>query len=121
MHMIETHDLLAKRISRLADALGQVRAQSAASGGALLAAQGQLLVASDVDWDYFFRAPSIAKLRSEGVTGVTVPDSHFLGNPELASERTFATVLSRFRGATTGGTPGGKHGDSLESVKALPQ
>jgi hypothetical protein len=120
-HMIEALDLRAKGLSRLADALVQVRTRSAAVGGALLSAQAQLFVASDVDWDFFFRDPSEETLRKEGITGVTVPDSTFLTNTELASERTFALVLSRLRGATTGGTPGGKHGDSLESVKALPQ
>jgi hypothetical protein len=120
-HMIEALDLRAKGLSRLADALTRVRTLSASAGGALLSAQAQLFVASDVDWDFFFREPCMQKLRAQGVTGVTVPESTFLKNPELASERTFALVLSRLRGPTTGGTPSGKHGDSLVSVKALPQ
>jgi hypothetical protein len=61
-------------------------------------------------------------LKDEGVTGVAVPDSTFLKNPDLASTQSMVSVWQRLHGASTGGAPtGGKHGDALFSVYAEPQ
>ena len=42
-------------------------------------------------------------------------------NAELVSARSFTILVQRLHGASTGGTPSGKHGDGLVSVKVLPQ
>ena len=55
------------------------------------------------------------------MTGVVVPDSRFVSNPDLVSARSFGLLLQRLHGASTGGTPSGKHGDGLVSVRAQPQ
>jgi hypothetical protein len=121
-HLIEALELRAKGLSRLADALGQTAAlKDSSAAGALLSPQAQLLVASDVDWDFFFKDPTTQELKTQGITGVAVPDSNFLPNPELARTRSMISVWERLHGASTGGTPGGKHGDGLVSVVALPQ
>jgi hypothetical protein len=122
-HMIETLQLRATGLTRLADALRQTASsKDASTSGALLAQQALLLVASDVDWDFFFKDPTTARLKQEGITGVAVPDSAFLRNPDLASTQSMISVWQRLHGASTGGTPsGGKHGDALVSVYAEPQ
>ena len=121
-HLIETLELRAKGLSRLADALNQTKtSKDSSSAGTLLAQQAELLVASDVDWDFFFKDPTTEALQSQGITGVAVPDSNFLSNPDLASARSLVSIWERLHGASTGGTPSGTHGDGLVSVRALPQ
>jgi hypothetical protein len=54
------------------------------------------------------------------VTGVAVPDSSFVPNPDYASSRFWENILERLAGTATGsGTTGGLHGTALISVKAL--
>jgi hypothetical protein len=120
-HLIEVLQLRQAGLSRLADALGQTAtARDATQSGQVLAAQARLLVASDVDWDFYFRDASRTVLQDQNVTGVNVPDSHVIGNPDLASTQAMANVWQRIHGASTGGTPGGNHGSALVSVTALP-
>ena len=120
-HLIEVLQLRQAGLSRLADALGQTAtAHDATQSGQVLAAQARLLVASDVDWDFYFRDASRTVLQQQNVTGVNVPDSHVIGNPDLASTQAMASVWQRIHGAATGGTPGGNHGSALVSVTALP-
>jgi CARDB len=59
-------------------------------------------------------------LRREEVTGVDVPDSNFLRDPELATARVLATFWRRIRGATTGQRGPGPHGNALVSTRVLP-
>jgi hypothetical protein len=121
-HAIEALELRAKGLARLADALRQTASsKDSSSAGSLLSQQAALLVASDVDWDFFFKDPTTEALRSQGITGVAVPDSTVLPNPDLASARSLVSVWERLHGASTGGAPSGKHGDGLVSVRALPQ
>jgi hypothetical protein len=85
-----------------------------------LSAQAQRLLASDVVWTDRFRDPSRAELVAQGVTGVTVPNSQFLINPELVSSATLKPIWERLHGAKTGGTPGGTHGDGIVSTVVTP-
>src|SRR5919204_1480551 len=120
-HLIEILQLRQAGLRRLADALGQTAtAHDATQSGQVLAAQARLLVASDVDWDFYFRDASRTVLQDQNVTGVNVPDSHVIGNPDLASTQAMASVWQRIHGASTGGTSGGNHGSALVSVTALP-
>jgi len=120
-HLIEVLQLRQAGLSRLADAFGQTASsKDATQSGQVLAAQARLLVASDIDWDFYFRDASKAVLQKQNVTGVNVPDSHIIGNPDLASSQAMATVWQRIHGAATGGNPGGNHGSALTSVSALP-
>lgn len=89
--------------------------------GERLALQAQRLVAADVVWDDFFRLPTIAELKREGVTGVAPPDSNFVSNSDFGSPRYWVPIVERLTGASTGGTPGGLHGSGLVSTKALPE
>ena len=90
-----------------------------AGSGILLAQQAQRLVAGDVIWHDRFRQASIAELKRQGITGVSVPDSTFVTNPDFASPRAWVPIVQRLSGASTGGSSG-LHGTELLSVKALP-
>src|SRR4029079_8623419 len=61
--LIQVLSLRASGLSRLADAFRQTAtAKNASTAGQLLSQQAYLLVASDVNWDYYFREPTDAEL-----------------------------------------------------------
>jgi hypothetical protein len=120
-HLIEILQLRASALRRLADAFHSTApSHNATTSGRLLAEQIRLLVASDVNWDFYFKQPTIDELKKQDVTGVNVPDSTLIANPDLASTQAMSTVWTRIHGAATGGTPSGNHGSALVSVTALP-
>jgi hypothetical protein len=123
---VDALELRAKGLAALGDAFSRAApTKDASKAAATLAAQAQLLVASDVVWDELYRAPATLQLKAQGVTGVVVPDSNFISNPEFVSSRSFQIVFQKLHGASTAGggsgTTTGKHGNSLVSVKVLPQ
>jgi hypothetical protein len=87
---------------------------------AILAKHMQRLLASDIVWDDLYRAPTLAVLRQQGLFGINVPDSNFLTDSDLATARGIQPLVDRVKGATTGGTPTGTHGNGIEQVRALP-
>jgi hypothetical protein len=120
-HQIEVLQLRTSGLGRLADAFAQTATEkNANTAGKKLAEQVQLLTASDVNWDFYFKDPTVRELQNQDVTGVAVPDSTMIANPDLASTQAMATVWQRIHGASTGGTPGGNHGSALVSTTALP-
>jgi hypothetical protein len=121
-HLVEALQLRTSGISRLADAFHQTaKSKNASRAGQLLAQQAQLLVASDVNWDFYFRNPSLRELRRQGITGVSVPDSKIFSNTDLASTSSMTPVWQRVHGATTpAATPTGVHGVGLVATKVLP-
>ncbi len=120
-HMIESLQFRVSGLRGLADTFAKATVKANEDADALLlAAQAQRLVASDVVWDDLFKDPSVIVLRQEGITGVNVPDSNFVTNPDLASVRSMGPVLQRIHGASTTGTPTGVHGTNIVSTKALP-
>ena len=88
--------------------------------GALLAAQAERLVASDVIWDDLFREPAREELANQGISGVAVPDSNAIVTPDIASTRSMGQLVQRLQAAASGGTPSGLHGTGIASVVALP-
>jgi hypothetical protein len=123
-HLIEVLQLRASALSRLADAFRQTAtapAKNATTSGRLLADQTRLLIASDVNWDFYFKEPTQRELQNQGISDIGgVPDSTIFPNPDLASTQALTSVWQRVHGAATGGTPGGNHGSALVSVTALP-
>src|SRR5919204_3601537 len=120
-HLIEALQLRFSALRRLADAFAQTAtAKNSTAAGRRLSDQMRLLVASDVNWDIYVRDAAKAVLRDQSVTGVQVPDSHVITNPDLASTQAMASVWRGLHGASVGGTPTGKHGSALVSVTALP-
>jgi hypothetical protein len=122
-HLVEALQLRSSGISRLADAFRQTaKSKSSSQAGQLLSEQAQLLVASDVNWDFYFRNPTLRELKRQGVTGVSVPESHVIVNPDLASTRSMVPIWERIHGATTSPTsnPNVLHGVGLVATKVLP-
>jgi hypothetical protein len=93
---------------------------SADEASTVLAAQTQRLLTSDIVWDDLFKTPSESVLKTEGVTGVSVPASKFLVSPDFASSAAMKSIWERLQGSSGGGTPSGVHGTGIESVKVLP-
>jgi hypothetical protein len=121
-NLLDAIELRAKGLAGLGDVLAQAGTkQSATDTVDQLAAQGNLLTASDVVWEQLYRQPATDELQRQGVTGVAVPPSKFLSNPDYVSARAFSILMQRLSGASTGGTPSGKHGDGLVNVHVSPQ
>jgi hypothetical protein len=121
-HLIEALQLRQSGILRLADAFEQTaKSKNASASAQLLSQQVQLLAASDVNWDFYFRSPSLSELKRQEVTGVSVPDSNILVNSDLASTRSMIPVWQRVHGATSpAATPTGVHGVGLIGTRVLP-
>jgi outer membrane murein-binding lipoprotein Lpp len=122
-HLIEVLKLRASGLSRLADAFRQTAtSRSATASGRLIADQARLLVASDVNWDFYFKEPTQLELQRQGISDIGgVPDSSIIPNPDLASTLAMTQVWRRVHGAATGGSSvTGNHGSALVSVTALP-
>lgn len=110
-------ELRAVGLADLAAALGRDASRPAAAAGADLAAQAQLLTASDIVWKELFHTPATQQAKAHDVTGVIVPPSTFVTNPELVSAGSFTIVFSRLS-TTTGGKVTGLHGSALVSTQA---
>jgi hypothetical protein len=123
-HAIEALEFRVSGLRGLADAFSQAsRSPKNVTGNALLlAGQAERLVSGDVVWDDLFKDPAIEELRRQSITGVAVPDSTFVPNPDYASTRFWEAILQRLQGSATSGgsTSGGLHGTALISTKALP-
>ena len=53
-------------------------------------------------WDELYKAPASQELTTLGITGVVIPESHFVANPDLVSTRSFSLLFSRLHtGAST--------------------
>jgi hypothetical protein len=121
--VVDALELRAKGLAGLGAAVAAYNPKSASATSATadaLSSESQLLTASDVVWEQLYRQPATQELKAENVTGVVVPKSTFVSNAEIVSSRSFGVVLQHLKGATTGGTPTGLHGDQLVSVVANP-
>jgi hypothetical protein len=121
-HLIEVLQLRQSALSRLGDAFRQTAtSKDATAAGRVLADQARLLVASDVNWNFYFKEPTQRELQNQGVSNVgAVPGSQIITNADLASTQAMTDVWRRVHGAAKGGTPTGVHGSALGSVTALP-
>ena len=118
--LVDAIELRAKGLAALGDVLGQWTPKNTSTTIAALAAQAELLTASDVVWEQLYRQPATQQLKTVGITGVVIPGSSFVPNTELISARSFGVLLNNMKGASTGGTPSGLHGSQLVSVVANP-
>src|SRR5262245_16219194 len=122
-HAIEALEFRVSGLSGLADAFRQaaLSPKNVTGNALLLAGQAERLTSGDVVWDDLFKDPSVEELRRQGVTGVAVPDSNFVPNPDYSSSRFWEAILQRLQGAaTSGGSTGGLHGTGIVTTKALP-
>jgi hypothetical protein len=120
-HLIEALQFRVSGLNGLRDAFQRsATAKNTADVGGLLAAQAQRLVASDVVWDDLFQDPARAELRRQGVSGVNVPDSNFVQNPELANAGSMVRLFQRIHSGPSTAVGSGPHGDAVVAVKVLP-
>ena len=122
--LLDAIELRYKGLAGLSDTLASAGASSktgSSDTAAALAAKADLLNASDIVWEQLYRQPATDILKQQAVTGVVIPASSFVSNPELISARAFDVVLSRLSGASTGGSPSGLHGSKLIGVHVSPQ
>jgi hypothetical protein len=121
-NLIDSIALRAKGLTDLGDTLAQsATTKNQTDTAAKLTKAGQLLTASDVVWAQLYLAAATQQLRNQAVTGVVIPGSQFVANTDLVSARSFTLLMQRLSGASTGGTPSGKHGNQLVSVRVTPQ
>jgi hypothetical protein len=121
-HLIDAIQLRAQGLNDLGDTLTQtVTSKNQSDIAAKLTAAGTLLSSSDVVWAQLYVTPATQQLKNQGVTNVIIPSSQFVANTDFVSARSFTLLLTRLSGASTGGTPSGKHGDGLVSVRVTPQ
>jgi hypothetical protein len=118
--MIEALQLRVSGVQGLAKTFSDNPTSKATGEAQVLSEQGDRLIASDVVWDDLFSGPMQQQLAHEGVSGVSVPDSNFVSNRDLTTERSMSLLLTRLKGASTGGTPTGIHGTNIVDVKVLP-
>jgi hypothetical protein len=119
-NMVDSLRLRVSGLRGLADAFARTADfQVARRAGDVLVEQARRLTASDVVWDDLFRAPAALELERQGVTGVAVPDSNFLEDPQVATRQRMALVWRRIQGATTPPAPGALRGNGIISVTAV--
>jgi hypothetical protein len=123
LNLSDAIELRAKGLSGLADTLArQGASKNKTDTPAALTTMGRLLTASDIVWEQLYRVPATQRMQEKGVKGVAIPASVFVENSDIVSARSFIILIDRLSGsASTGGTPSGKHGDGIISVKVLPQ
>jgi hypothetical protein len=119
-HLIDALQLRVSGVQGLADTFASNPRSKTTGEATILSEQADRLLASDVLWDDLYKGPLTAELQREGISGVTVPDSKFVANRDLTSERSMSLLLTRLRGTSTGGTPTGLHGTNIVDVKTLP-
>ncbi len=87
-------DLRLHGLQGIRDSLAQaVGAADTSPWAAVLSAQVDDLVTSDVIWDSFVRGPAYALLQADGVGGVTVPESRFVAGSNLSLLRPMLTLI----------------------------
>ena len=116
--LVEALQFRVSGLDGLAQAFGQVlQLPDADTAGRILAIPAQRLVASDVVYEDLFKAGATGVLSSEGVTGVTVPDSNFVQTAELTSPTSWKLIVDRL---TQSPEAGGLHGNQISAVFVQP-
>ena len=112
--LVDALQLRVEGVQNMADILRTTTKANTSGEAALLADQGDRLVASDVVYEALFKAPTTAVMKEQGVSGVTVPDSLFVTSRDLYTEHSFELMLQRLAGASTGGGKvTGLHGTNI--------
>jgi hypothetical protein len=116
--VLATLQLRAIGLAGLANTLATAGSKSSSQVADRLAAQAQLLSASDLVWANLFRLPATETLKKLGVQGVIAPPSQMVTNPEVISSHSFSEVYSRLNATNTSGQVTGLHGSQLVSTVA---
>jgi hypothetical protein len=115
---LATFQLRYNSLNQLANTLtvAQQRHVGASIAAAALASDAALLSASDVVWAQLFKLAATQVLTDQKVTGVRVPGSRIVTNPDIVNAAQLATVYQRL-GTPTSGT--GVHGTTLLYTNAV--
>jgi hypothetical protein len=116
--LVEAMQFRVSGLDGLAAAFGNVQGTPSTSvSGERLATQAQRLITSDVVYQDLFKAGSEGVLRKEDVTGVPVPESPFVQNPDFGSPTFWKQTVDRL---TQNPKSGGLHGDEITGVIVQP-
>jgi CARDB len=116
--LVEAMQFRVNGLNGLSAALAAVQGTpNTAKSGEGLALQAQRLIAGDVVYQDLFQQGSEAVMRREGVTGVPVPDSLFVANPDFGSPTFWKQTVDRL---TQSPEAGGLHGNQITSVVVQP-
>jgi CARDB len=119
--MLDAFDERTNGLSGMAEVFASAGPNKTANAaGAELALQMQRFVASDVIWEDLFREPTVSELDNLGITGVNVPGSQFLRNPDIATTASMRSVWMRIHGAATGGDDCEPRGTGIVSTTVQP-
>ena len=118
--MLDSFDLRTNGLNGMSAAFETIPAKKATQAGNELAEQMQRLAASDVIWEDLFKDPTKEELANLSITGVNVPSSIFLANPDIATTASMKSVWQRIHGAATGGSTCSPRGTGIVSTKVLP-
>ncbi|HST13411.1 MAG TPA: hypothetical protein VLJ44_01015 [Gaiellaceae bacterium] len=118
--LIEALQLRISGVNGLAQTIDALAPKKTTGEVALLEAQSDRLLASDVVWADLFQGPARTVMAHEGVKGAPPPDSTFVSNRQLFAETSLNLMLSRLRGASTGGQVSGLHGTNIVGTIARP-
>ena len=99
--VLATLQLRAIGLTGLANTLATAGTKSSSDVANRLAAQAQLLSASDLVWANLFRLPATETLKRLGIRGVIAPPSQIVTNPEVISAHSFDEVYSRLAARRT--------------------
>ncbi len=108
-------------LDRIAKHLTAAQAEhaSAAVAAAVLAGDAKLLSTSDVVWAELFRLAAMQALADRNVTGMKVPGSRIVTNPDIVSAASLGTVYQRLGTPSSGHTVTGSHGSTLLGTNAV--
>ena len=99
--------------------LAQQKHESASAAGAALASEAQLLSASDLVWEQLYKLPVTQTLTAQNVTGMTVPGSQIVTNPDIVSASSLAIFYQRLGTPSSGNHVTGVHGSDLIGTNAV--
>jgi len=117
-NLVEAMQFRVSGLNGLAAAFGSVQGTpSTAVSGERLATQAQRLIASDVVYQDLFQQGSQSVMSKQGVTGVAVPDSVFVTNPDFGSPSFWKQTVDRL---TQAPQAGGLHGTQITGVVVQP-
>jgi hypothetical protein len=113
--LVEALQLRISGVDGIARTLGEVtKSTKTSEAAAVLSAQADRLVASDVVWSDLFKVPAADEMAKQGVKGVEPPDSTFVQNRQLFGDASITSTLQRLQGASTGGGKvTGLHGTNI--------
>jgi hypothetical protein len=121
--LVEAMQLRESGLRGLEQAVAQLQpASDPGEAGTTLAEQSSRVLAGTVVYEDLFKARAEEVLRQEGISGVAVPESPFLPEPDLLDASSLSSLVERItQGGGGGGAATGLHGNGIVSTTVLPE